>query len=117
MTSGEWAWFLDEPLSNDETFRAPDHWTNYRLLADRDIGDGEEGYARRRWEECERVVLAEWIERKPGTRPSTWWRFSAPIPRRKGEAEWQYLAHTDLWLPGERERVIKPVVVRNLRER
>jgi hypothetical protein len=57
MTPGEWAYFLDK--STEGTFRTPDHWTNYRLLADRYLGDTEEGYARKRWEAVQGVVLAE----------------------------------------------------------
>ena len=104
LTPGEWAWFIDQPLSQAETWRTPDRWTGYRLSANRDL-DGPEGYAQRRWAEVEDVVLAYWIANHPGTRPKTWWRFSAPEPRLPAESESQYLERLGLWEAGERERV------------
>jgi hypothetical protein len=30
------------------------------------------------WEEHRKVIIADWIKSKPGTRPCLWWRYSAP---------------------------------------
>jgi hypothetical protein len=30
------------------------------------------------WEEHRKVIIADWIKSKPGTRPSMWWRYDAP---------------------------------------
>jgi hypothetical protein len=66
------------------------------------------------WRTAGPEVLAEWTRRRPGTRPSTWWRFIAPEPRRtiaNGrdliESEASYLRRLDLLLPGE-ERRLRP---------
>jgi hypothetical protein len=45
-------------------------------------------------------VLTRWIEERPGTRPSLWWKYQAPEPRRRvggiGRTQWE--AGED-WLP------------------
>ena len=30
------------------------------------------------WEQHRAAILERWIKRRPGTRPSCWWRFDAP---------------------------------------
>jgi hypothetical protein len=40
------------------------------------------GRYREAWHRHGRMILREWIERYPGTRPAGWWRFEAPEPRR-----------------------------------
>jgi hypothetical protein len=56
------------------------------------------------WSAHRDAVLAWWIARYPGTRPSLWWRFEAPAPRRRAESELAYLRRHRLLLPGELER-------------
>ena len=114
LTPGEWAWFIDQPLSLDETWRTPDHWTNYRLLANHDLGDASKGYAEQRWNDVKNEVLAYWVANYPGTRPKTWWRFSAPEPRRPRESERRFLERLDLWEAGERERLVEARAAREL---
>ena len=51
-------------------------------------------------------VLADWAVESPGTRPTAWWRFSAPDRRpADGETEAAYLRRHRLFLPGEEERL------------
>ncbi len=71
--------------------------TQWRLLHDEtpgpDIGLGWEVFAfedeaeeppwpfrgaRSLWGEYANTILEEWVPQRPGTRPSCWWRFSAP---------------------------------------
>ena len=35
------------------------------------------------WDKIGDIIIAEWIKRRPGTRPYCWWVFSAPEPRRR----------------------------------
>ena len=35
------------------------------------------------WQEHGPAILTSWIEAKPGTRPSCWWKFDAPENRRR----------------------------------
>ena len=35
------------------------------------------------WKAYEREILAWWAKAKPGTRPRSWWKYSAPEPRRR----------------------------------
>lgn len=42
-----------------------------------------ESSARRAWVRNRESVLKEWRECSPGTRPSAWWKFDAPEPRRQ----------------------------------
>jgi hypothetical protein len=43
---------------------------------------GEEGL-HREWKRWREPLLAEWIARRPGTRPWAWWRYDAPEPERR----------------------------------
>jgi hypothetical protein len=38
--------------------------------------------ARRLWTIHRDEVLADWVVRRPGTRPSSWWRFEMPLAQR-----------------------------------
>ena len=60
-----WAILIDEQLSDDED--------RFVLL---NRGDYNELLPY--WLEYRRVILAEWIKTKPGTRPAMWWRYDAP---------------------------------------
>jgi hypothetical protein len=35
------------------------------------------------WERARKAVLAEWTEKHPGTRPTTWWEYDAPEDRQR----------------------------------
>ncbi len=35
------------------------------------------------WHRVRRDVLADWIAKRPGTRPLAWWRYEAPTPMRR----------------------------------
>jgi hypothetical protein len=35
------------------------------------------------WERARKAVLSEWVEKHPGTRPTTWWEYDAPEDRRR----------------------------------
>ena len=43
--------------------------------------DFDQEQARECWQKHREVLLAEWIEDNPGTRPWAWWRFDAPERR------------------------------------
>lgn len=60
-----WAILTDEQLSDDE---------DRFVLLDRGGYNELLPY----WLEYHRVILAEWIKTKPGTRPAMWWRYDAP---------------------------------------
>ncbi len=90
---------------------------------------------RHAWRAIEADALREWVKFDPGTRPESWWLYSAPELRRVsgsftqlpgaqrcqstgvpyGEPDWgdppmvesqpEYLDRLNLWLPGERARV------------
>ena len=53
----------------------------------------------RAWRAFGSEILARWITKWPGTRPSCWWRFDAPEPRRRlgghGTPSHGALAHAD----------------------
>jgi len=53
-------------------------------------------------------VLEWWLSRdhRCGTRPASWWTFSAPEALRPGETEAEYLSRLELWQPGERKRFL-----------
>jgi hypothetical protein len=121
LTEGEWRWFNDVPETAEERWdreqrrRAGDHeelakprdwWTNYKLFANRDLGDGEDGYAEQRWHEVRDAVLRSWVQQLPGTRPASAWRFRDLGEPRPNEATWEALDRLSLWLPGERERAV-----------
>lgn len=53
------------------------------------------------WNGHRNVVLAWWTRQHPGSRPSLWWRFDAPQPRRRNESELAYLRRHRLLAPGE----------------
>ena len=106
LSEVEWAFFLDQDCAEF------DGWELYRLTTGHDIGGPMRfphydkrnfDYTERRWNAVKDEVLSHWVANFPGTRPSAWWRFSAPEPRRESESEHAYLDRLDLWLPGETE--------------
>jgi hypothetical protein len=84
---GLWRWLIDEPWDPgvDNTGRL-ETFTHDR---------GE------LWLAYRGIVLSWWALRYPGTRPSLWWQYEAPEPRRKRESELDYLRRHRLLLPGE----------------
>jgi hypothetical protein len=65
---------MDEPLPEPESMATK--WEAFALQY------GPEGVVkltlRQAWEENREDVVAEWVKRKPGTRPSAWWKWDAP---------------------------------------
>ena len=61
--------------------------------------------AREVWGRLGVQATESWIAVRPGTRPSLWWCFEAPVPRAPGQSEAAYLKQHDLFAPGEEERV------------
>jgi hypothetical protein len=58
--------------------------------------------AARLWQAHGAAVLEKWIEKSPGTRPTMWWRFSAPRWEPTGRhVGWYYVAE----LPEPRKRL------------
>jgi hypothetical protein len=43
------------------------------------------------WADHGDAIVAEHVAEHPGSRPHRWWQYSAPEPRRDGEAEVAYL--------------------------
>jgi hypothetical protein len=68
------------------------------------------------WRRHGPTVLADWVRRRPGTRPWAWWRFDAPESRRTRtpgrvpvpENQADYLDRLDLLTDAERERLGRP---------
>jgi hypothetical protein len=67
IDANDWAYLTDETPENPFTEFAPDaHW-------------------RELWAEHGERITSEWAARQPGTRPSHWWKFSAPrLPTPEG---------------------------------
>lgn len=70
-----------------ERFRRPDVCPEYwALLTDAPMPENPNpfaeidfpNHARELWEKYRDAILADWIEAKPGTRPSHWWLYDAP---------------------------------------
>jgi hypothetical protein len=59
------------------------------------------------WAANRDAVLAEWIAKHPGHRPSLWWRYDSPEPRHDSEPQAAYLERHGLFMPGERRRLTK----------
>ena len=51
------------------------------------------------WREHAAQILPAWIEAKPGTRPSCWWTFDAPEPRRRLGGAVDPLAEVSAYAP------------------
>ena len=58
-----------------------------------------------KWASIVDRAVAEWSAKYPGTRPVSWWEWTAPEPLRGAESQAAYLDRLSLWLPGERDRV------------
>jgi hypothetical protein len=57
------------------------------------------------WKTHEPGILAWWAKEKAGTRPTCWWKYTAPEPRRPGESEASCLKRLGLFKPGEEKRL------------
>jgi hypothetical protein len=103
LSPGEWAFFMDQAHTFDYSGR--DHWTQYKLSADLDLGEARTntGYGKRRWHLAEPEVLVAWVKIHPGTRPKSWWRWSAEKQKTQKESQYNYLKRLDLLLEGEEE--------------
>ena len=44
---------------------------------------GDEEAKREAWEELGEELTADWVTKRPGTRPCAWWLYDAPEPRRR----------------------------------
>jgi hypothetical protein len=89
------------------------------------------------WEEHGDAIVREWVRHSPGCRPSLWWRFESPEPRRQlsgaaqdpdtslaygipttleddivevptFETQATYLKRLKLWLPREGAPILEP---------
>jgi hypothetical protein len=109
----------------------PEGWDGRLKVAFADVMP-EPGGLKSAWDTYGAEIVAGWATAHPGTRPSCWWRWSAPEPERRVLAEpepqpdapdasttrWDrveetafvetepaYLRRLDLLLPGEAERI------------
>ena len=67
ISEAAWAYLTDAPLPQDA-----DKLDVYLL------GAPGNGQGRALWEAYRDEILADWIQRHSGTRPSSWWRWDAP---------------------------------------
>src|SRR5690349_24281856 len=82
------AYFFDEINLDAEEWKHD--WEPYILhynLQNERIGASAEDLWRRYGAE----LTEEYAVAHPGTRPSSWWRWSAPEPRREGETQREFL--------------------------
>ena len=70
VTAAQLAYLSDEPWPPETTDF--ERWL-LECGTDEEIGE--------LWAQCRDEILAAWADECPGTRPSTWWRCSAPGPR------------------------------------
>lgn len=59
------------------------------------------------WKNNRADVLAWWIENKPTTRPSQWWKYDAPEKRHLQESQAAYLQRTGLLTAEELRHLAK----------
>jgi hypothetical protein len=76
------------------------------------LGSGDMSRVKQDWDEWKAVLVPEWIELHPGSRPIGWWLFDSPTPARtpyalpdfETESELERLDRYNLLTPDERER-------------
>jgi hypothetical protein len=73
LTANEWNFLTDQKCA-DETRG----WEWWALTADCTSFREDRLSVADLWAEYSPDVMVEWIEANPGTRPSLWWRYSAP---------------------------------------
>lgn len=59
------------------------------------------------WKSHRDDILAEYVAKHPGTRPTLWWKYDAPGEPDGSETEAAYLQRHGLFLPSERKRLKK----------
>lgn len=80
VTPTQWALLNDEPLPDEPGISGDfDRWC-FNWSANDDPPWGR-ATGRALWSEHGEVVLRQWVAERPGSRPSCWWRFDAPVPR------------------------------------
>ena len=57
------------------------------------------------WTQHRDAILRAWIADRPGSRPSIWWRLSAPQERPEGESQASYLKRHGLIRRAEERRL------------
>lgn len=89
---------------------ARDRWADMMCLfaQHKEKADGlcpfeNEDAVREYWQAYREDLLAEWVERNPGSRPPAWWRFDAPAPLPEDQSQTVYLRLRRLLRPGELE--------------
>jgi hypothetical protein len=101
-----WRFFCDALTPEDE---AGDTWTLLGLRHDIEhliiVSPPLTRPLSETWHDHEAEIVAWWIEERPGTRPTCWWRYSAPEPRQSHESEAGYLKRLGLFRPGEEKRL------------
>jgi hypothetical protein len=96
LTEVELAYLEDRPLPPDASFDDDSAWWSM----DRDDGQifrPDRPSVRDMWAAMGADIVAEWAQEHPGSRPSCWWRYAAPEPRRRlsgrGEPSWPDRLH------------------------
>lgn len=77
----ELAWALltdDGPASFDEVKGQPDAWNHFCAPDEEQLGRLGRPSLESMWTAHSDEILQDWIATRPGTRPSCWWRWSAP---------------------------------------
>jgi hypothetical protein len=99
LTPGQWAFLNDADARPAETSIM--EWLALRrdvspLFKVKDL-----------WAMHRDAVIAKWIVENPGERPTLFWKYSAPEPRRDSESQASYLERNGLMIAGERKRLTK----------
>ena len=98
-----WRYLTDQPI--DESALAEDEsWELSMLRYDRYQHDIEAD-TRTLWQRNRAQILKDWTRTRPGTRPTTWWKFDAPEPGRRrvggtGTPAAEVLAYTPTYACG-----------------
>ena len=65
---------------------SPAHWAmlnDEQIPEDGNPFDRFTGPSQEQWDKYKGEILENWIKSNPGTRPSYWWQFEAPAPRKR----------------------------------
>lgn len=100
-----WALLNDAPLPEGPASR----WLAFFFEYDMRGVAYPKGVARTLWATHREQVLAGWVARHPGTRPSCWWRFDAPhvfdVDPLPQESQAAFLKRCGLLAPEEARRL------------
>lgn len=110
------------------TIKLDIHPVHLDMLYDKPVGKSFaaiQGPSKEDWNAHKAEILSYWIRKHPGTRPSYWWQFEAPEPRRRlggvGQAAHEVLNYVEsyayglptLWVDneyiGEPEQGLQPI--------